>query len=252
MKVDLNCDVGESYHSNSIGNDAALMPYITSCNIACGFHGGDPFTIQKTIQLAIKNNVSIGAHPSFPDLENFGRKFVKMAAEDLIACLEYQIAALKGMTELQGGTLAHVKPHGALYNAAATDYELAFLLAKTIQKIDEKLIFLGLGNSQMEKACLQLNVPFVKEFFGDRSYTDEGLLVSRTKSNALITNYNLLEKQVVKAVKEGKVISENNKEIFISAESICIHGDTENATDLVKNLHRSFIENGIEIKSFSK
>ena len=250
LKIDLNCDLGESYYENVIGNDTEIMPYISSCNIACGFHGGDSLTIQKTIDLAIKYGVSIGAHPSFPDLENFGRKYMKLSAEELAACLRYQIGVLYAVTKLRGGTLKHVKPHGALYNAASIDFDLAVQIGKVIKEIDENLVFLGMANSEMEKAANYLEIPFAKEVFADRNYTDDGFLVPRINKNAVITNEKSVLDRSLKMVLEQNIVTENKKNILLKPDSICVHGDTPNATKLVKELNLSLKKNNIKITAF--
>lgn len=249
MYVDLNCDLGESYYDKKIGNDEAIIPLISSCNIACGFHGGDPFTIQKTIDLALENRINIGAHPSFPDLENFGRKFMHLSSEELTACLNYQIGSLRTMVRVSGGKLKHVKPHGALYNAAAKDYELAELIVKTIKNIDPNLVLLGMSNSEMEKASKVNNLEFVSEVFADRSYTKMGLLKPRDEKNAMIHDMKILESQVLSMVVE-KGIYVRDSFIDVKAESICVHGDNAQALEMVRFLRNIFRKNKIEVASF--
>ncbi len=250
MRIDLNSDVGESYYDKKIGNDLELLPLITSCNIACGFHGGDPLTIQKTISLALEHNVQIGAHPSFPDLENFGRKYMKLSSEELKACLNYQIGAVKSMTENSGGIFKHVKPHGALYNAAAIDFQLAFEIVKVIASFGKGVALVGMANSEMEKAANYFKILFVKEAFADRRYTDEGLLLSRKYKNAVIEDEREAVKQCLSMVKTNKIISNSGVEIALKPQSICVHGDTETAVDLVKALRFSLKENHIKVRSF--
>jgi UPF0271 protein len=249
MLVDLNCDLGESYYDKRIGNDSSIIPLISSCNIACGFHGGDPLTIQNAIDLALKNNVNIGAHPSFPDLENFGRKFMKLSAEELKACLNFQIGALYSMVAVSGSKLKHVKPHGALYNAAANDFELASIIVEVVKKIDKDLILLGMSNSEMKRACEINNLKFVSEVFADRNYTKEGLLVSRALDSAVIHNIDEVKNHALKMVlNEGLVVEDTF--VNLKAESICVHGDNREALDMVKKLLEHFEENNIQIASF--
>lgn len=249
MVVDLNCDLGESYYDKKIGNDALVIPLITSCNIACGFHGGDPLTIQKAIDLALKNNVNIGAHPSFPDLENFGRKYIKMPSEELKACLGFQIGALYSMVSQAGGKLKHVKPHGALYNAAAKDFDLAVIIVEVIKSIDKDLIFLGLSNSEMEKACTVHDLKFVNEVFADRNYTKQGLLVSRKREDAVIKDSHRVQKRAIEMITNQGLKVE---ELFVplKAESICVHGDNSEALEMVQFLRKGFKEKSIQIRSF--
>lgn len=249
MLVDLNCDLGESYYDKRVGNDALIIPLISSCNIACGFHGGDPLTIQNAINLALKNKVNIGAHPSFPDLENFGRKFMKLSAEELKAGLNFQIGALYSMVSASGGKLRHVKPHGALYNAAANDFELASIIVEVVKNIDPNLILLGMSNSEMNRACEVNNLKFVSEVFADRNYTKEGLLVSRTFEDAVIHNVDELKNHALNMVlNEGIVV--DGAFVNLRAESICVHGDNKEALEMVKKLRNHFKENNIEVASF--
>ena len=248
--VDLNCDIGESYYDHLVGNDTAIMPYISSCNIACGFHGGDPLTIQNAIDDALTHNVNIGAHPSFPDLENFGRKYMSLSAEELKACLRYQIGVLENMSRKRGGELKHVKPHGALYNAAAKDIELSKVIVEVMREFDKDLILLGMANSEMEKAAVVLKTPFVSETFADRNYTDSGALVSRAFENAVIENEKLVVDRCLQMVFHNKITSEHGNLLKRNAQSICVHGDTQNAVALVKALRRGFAKNSIQVQSF--
>jgi UPF0271 protein len=249
MIVDLNCDLGESYYEKKSGNDEQIIPLISSCNIACGFHGGDPLTIQKAIDLALKNKVNIGAHPSFPDLENFGRKYMKLSAEELRACLSFQIGALHSMVKSTGGKLKHVKPHGALYNAAANDYELATFIVEVIKSIDKDLTLLGLSNSEMFHASKANNLKFVSEVFADRNYTSDGLLVPRASIGAVIKETEKVKKHAVDLVlNQGLLV--DGKFVSLKAESICVHGDNIEALEMVKSLRSSFQTNSIKIASF--
>ena len=250
LSIDLNCDLGESYFENKIGNDAEIIPYISSCNIACGLHGGDPFTIQNTIDLALKHKLNIGAHPSFPDLENFGRKFMRLSEDELKACLRFQIGAVNEMTKLRGGKLRHVKPHGALYNAAAKDQDLSKIMIDVLKEFDSDLILLGMENSEMEKIAKEFNVPFVAEVFADRNYTDTGELVARSFTHAVIEDKDVVTERCLKMVMENSILSENGKELYITGQSICIHGDTLNAVSLVKSIYAKFESNNIRIQKF--
>lgn len=248
--VDLNCDIGESYYDHLVGNDVEIIPHISSCNIACGLHGGDPLTIQKAVENALFYNVNIGAHPSFPDLENFGRRYMNLSAEELKACLRYQIGVLSAMTSNRGGDLRHVKPHGALYNAAAKDFELSKLIVEVIQEFGRDLCLLGMANSEMEKAALFFKQPFISEVFADRNYTDSGALVARKYKNAVIEDEKLVVDRCLQMVFKNEVMSESKKILQINCQSICVHGDTNNAVNLVKELGSGFAENSIEVKAF--
>lgn len=248
--VDLNCDIGESYFTNIVGNDTNIIPHISSCNIACGLHGGDPLTIQNAIDNALLHNVNIGAHPSFPDLQNFGRKFMKLSSDELKACLRYQIGVLNSMTHQRGGNLVHVKPHGALYNAAAEDIELSRIIIEVMQEFQSDLILLGMANSKLENAAKERNIPFVSEVFADRNYTHEGKLVSREFDKALITNEVLVVNRCIQMVCDSKIRSVSGQEIDLEAQSICVHGDTENALGLLKSIRTGFAKSSIVVKSF--
>lgn len=248
--VDLNCDLGESYFEKKVGNDSKIIPFISSCNVACGLHGGDPFTIQNTVDLALKYNLNIGAHPSFPDLENFGRKYMHLSEEELKACLRFQIGALVNLTSLRGGKLRHIKPHGALYNAAAKDFELALAIVDVIKEYDLGLSLLGMGNSEMEKAAKHQNIEFISEVFADRNYTDNGDLVSRSFSHSVIEDTDIVTQRCLRMVIDHKIFSENNMELNLEGQSICVHGDTSTAVSLVMSIHSTFKNSNIDIKPF--
>lgn len=247
-KVDLNCDMGESYGRFQIGNDEALMPLISSANIACGFHGGDPLTIEKTITLALQNQVRIGAHPAYPDLLGFGRRYMKVPDKELQAIIKYQVVALKGMVESQGGRVSYVKPHGALYNAMVSDGTLSKIVLKAIQKIDSQLLTMGLAGSETEKAAQEMQVPFMAEAFADRRYNLDGTLKSRQEENSVIHDPSQATKQVLSIILNQKITLEK-QEIAIKAQSFCIHGDNPNAVEILKVLHQSFQEKNIQIGS---
>lgn len=236
--MDINCDMGESYGRFTVGQDETLFPYITSCSIACGFHGGDPLTIQKTIQAALKHKVRIGAHPSYPDLVGFGRRNMSLSSTELKASVLYQIAALKGMVESLGGTLSYVKPHGALYNTIAQNQAEAFAVIDAIQLLDPQLALMGLANSPLEEWATEKGIQFIPEAFADRSYNRDGYLMDRREANALITTPSKALQQVTYIIKENKVVT--SKGFFsIRAKSICIHGDNPMALDILKLLKKS-------------
>lgn len=250
MRIDLNCDVGETYYDKVVGNDRALIPLVSSCNIACGFHGGDPHTIQKAIEQSLKSQTNIGAHPSYPDLENFGRKEMHLSVSELKACLRYQIGALQQMVKSKGGILKHVKPHGALYNAAAKDFDLAVAIGEVLQEVDPKLVFLGMSNSQMEKAAAYLNVSFVSEVFTDRRYDTNGFLLSRDREGAVMSSDQERAHQALGMLKDQTVSSVSGVKIPVKPESICIHGDSKNAVAFVVYLKELLLKNKIEVKAF--
>lgn len=241
--IDLNCDMGEGYDT-----DALIMPYISSVNIACGYHAGDESTIQQTIELALKQNVAIGAHPSYPDKENFGRKEMDMNLDEVFSVVFIQIQLVKSIAEKMGTKIHHVKPHGALYNAAAVKPELASAIVHAIKSIDENLILYGLPNSELEKAALKNGVGFAAEVFSDRTYTDEGMLTPRTDPNAMIVDAESAIHQVFQMIKQGTVLSTNKKIIQIKADTICIHGDGQHAVEFAEKINVSLSNNNILIQ----
>lgn len=249
IKVDLNCDLGESFGSYKIGNDEAMMPHITSANIACGFHAGDPLTMERIIKMALDHNVAIGAHPGYPDLVGFGRRNMQIAADEVKAIVKYQVAALKGMTEALGGQVQHVKPHGALYNQAAKDPLLANAIAQAIAEIDSELIFVGLANSEMKNAAAKFDLQFASEVFADRAYTNEGLLVPRSLDGAVIHDPHVCKNRVLGMVLKSQVISIENQKLEIDADSVCIHGDNPSAFDLAVEIKQYLEVNQIQIKA---
>lgn len=247
LSVDLNCDMGESFGAWQMGNDAALMDYVSSVNVACGFHAGDASVIRKTVETAITKNVAVGAHPSFPDLQGFGRREMKMSAQEIFDIVLYQVAALKGICEAAGAALHHVKPHGALYNQAATDKIIAEAIAKAVKAIDEKLILYGLSNSFLISEAERLNLKCASEVFADRSYQSDGTLIKRSLPNALIQDTDEAVEQVLKMITERKVTTTADEEISIKAETICIHGDGAHALEFARAIHRALEKNDIKI-----
>jgi len=250
-QIDLNCDMGESYGNYKIGNDDRVMPYITSCNVACGFHGGDPLQIEKTIKNALKYGLQIGAHPGFPDLQGFGRREMQIPSNELRAIIKYQIAAIKGITESLGGKLAYVKPHGALYNTAADDEQVAKSIAQAIVEIDGNLAFMGLaGSPQMQKAAEAVGIRFIAEAFADRRYMPNGRLQSRQIAGAVIHDAQQAAEQVLLLAKSQEVISSENTKIKVNAQSICIHGDNPKVGEILQTIGVLLRMNGIEKKAF--
>ena len=221
MTIDINCDMGESYGNFKIGNDDAIFPHITSCNIACGFHGGDPLHMDQTIKKALAHGVRIGAHPSYPDLAGFGRRKMDLSKEELYALIKYQVAAMKGMVESLGGQLAYVKPHGALYNTAASSISVTKTIIAAIQSIDKKLFLMGLAGSIMEQIGRMKKIPFIAEAFADRRYTDEGKLLSRKEEGAVIHEPFKSAEQVISIIKDQQVISNTGNFVPVQAQSIC-------------------------------
>lgn len=249
VSIDINCDMGESYGHFKIGNDQQIIPYITSCNVACGFHGGDPLHIEQTIQMALEHHVQIGAHPSYPDLHGFGRRPMKLSAHELSATVKYQIAAIKGITESLGGKLKYVKPHGALYNTMAIDEKEALTVIKAIQAIDGQLAIMGLAGSKVEFLANKMSIPFIREAFADRRYTSAGTLTSRSEKNAVINDPQEAAQQVLSIIKKQKVYSNEGKAVVVKADSVCIHGDNPMAVEILKSIHSFLKQHQIVIQT---
>ena len=249
-KIDLNCDLGESFGNYKIGMDEEVIPLISSANIACGFHASDPVVMSRTVRLAKENGVSIGAHPGLPDIMGFGRRNMDIKPQEAKAYVQYQIGALSAFCKAQGVPLVHVKPHGALYNMAGRDYKLAKAICEGIFEVDSKLILLALSGSQMIKAAEDVGLRAASEVFADRAYEEDGSLVSRSKPGAVITDEAEAIKRVVRMAKEGKVTSITGKDIAIKADSVCVHGDNANALRLVRKIRSSLTDSGIRILSF--
>ncbi len=249
LSVDLNCDMGESFGAWTMGRDAELMDYVSSVNIACGFHAGDASVIRQTIETALAKNIAVGAHPSFPDLQGFGRREMKMSAAEITDIVLYQVAALKGICEASGGTLHHVKPHGALYNQAALDKNIAMAVAKAVKAIDANLIFYGLSNSFLISEAEKLGLKTASEVFADRTYQTDGTLTPRSQPNALIHDTEKVVEQVLQMIKGKTVTAANGGKISIKAETICIHGDGAHALEFARMIYQKLVENQIEISA---
>ncbi len=232
--IDVNCDMGEG-----IGNDELLMPYITSANIACGYHAGDEQTMQQTILLAKKYKVNIGAHPSFLDRRNFGRTEMKLSPTEVYELIITQIKILQKIATVNNAALHHVKPHGALYNMASRDKVLAKSIAEAIKNVDENLVLYGLSNNFLISEAKAIGLKTSSEVFADRTYQDDGGLTPRSQPNALIENIDEAIQQVLMMVKKGKVKTVSGKEIPIVAETICIHGDGKYAVEFAKAIYQT-------------
>lgn len=247
--IDLNCDLGESFGCYTIGMDEAVIPYVSSVNVACGWHAGDPLIMEKTVALAKKHGVAVGAHPGFPDLLGFGRRPMTITPQEAGAYVKYQVGALMAFAKGQGMELQHVKPHGALYNMAAKDEALATGICEAIASVDKNLIFMGLAGSVMLEAAQKVGLKTASEVFADRAYNDDGSLVNRKLPGAVIHDPVVAVERAVKMAKEGKVISINGKEITIQTDSICVHGDNEQAIELVSKIRKALEGAGIEVRS---
>lgn len=245
-KIDLNCDLGESFGVYALGMDEEILPLITSANIACGFHASDPVTMRKTVKLATQAGVALGAHPGFPDLLGFGRRNMNVSPDEAKAYVQYQIGALAAFAKAQGAKLSHVKPHGALYNMAGKDMRLAEAVCEGIAEVDASLILLALSGSAMIEAAKRKGLRAASEVFADRAYDPDGSLVARTKPGAVITDEREAVRRVVRMINEKKVRAIDGTDIGIAADSVCVHGDGVHALAFVKNLRAAFAEAGIE------
>ncbi len=249
FSIDLNCDMGESFGAWELGTDAELMDSVSSINVACGFHAGDATVIRRTIEMAIKKNVAVGAHPSFPDLQGFGRREMKLSSDEIFDITLYQIAAVKGICEALGGKLHHVKPHGALYNQAAKDRTVARAIAEAVKAIDGNLIFYGLANSFLISEAEKIKLKTASEAFADRTYQPDGNLTPRTEKNALAENADEAVEQVLQMIKSQTATAANGEKISLKAETICIHGDGKHALSFARALRKSLEENGVVVRA---
>jgi len=249
MTIDLNCDLGESYYDIRRGNDALVLPHISSANIACGFHGGDPLTIGQTIRLALLHDVAIGAHPGYHDIKGFGRQVMELPADALYAAILFQVSALRCMASASGAVLGHVKPHGALYNKAAVDPETAQVIASAVRAVDPRLILVGLSGSELIRAAEAAGLQSASEVFADRAYNDDGTLVSRSESGSVLSDRKLIIERALGMVLSGEVHSVNGKTVALKADTICIHGDHDGAAELAAELRAAFVAAGVEVKS---
>jgi UPF0271 protein len=249
QSIDLNCDMGEAFGNYPMPNDDILLNHITSANIACGFHAGDPEVMQHTVAMAIKKGVAIGAHPGLPDLQGFGRREMKITANEAYQITVYQIGALYGFVKAAGGKLHHVKAHGALYNMAAKDPTLAKAIVQAVHDFDSTLILYGLAGSEMIEAAKKIGIITASEVFADRTYQDDGSLTPRSQSNALITDEQQSIAQVLQMVKHQQVQSASGKNIPLKAETLCLHGDGSHAVEFAKMINERLKTEGITIKA---
>lgn len=246
-RVDLNCDLGESFGAYTIGLDAEVIPHISSANVACGWHGGDPLVMQKTVALCRQNGVAVGAHPSYPDLLGFGRRAMGVTPDEARAYVKYQIGALRAFCQAEGLELQHVKPHGALYNAMGRDPKLAEAVCRGIKDCGGGLIVMALAGSAAVRAAQELGLPVAQEVFADRAYEEDGSLVDRRKEGAMITDEAEAIARVVRMVTEGKVAAITGKELSISAHSVCVHGDGPKALAFVKSIRAALQQAGVDV-----
>ena len=252
MEININCDLGESSKFCSTENDPLLLKIVNSANIACGYHAGDKPTMEKTIKISKENSVSIGAHPSFKDPENFGRKRINLPSGEITKLIIDQINILSNLAIASGIKVTHVKPHGALNNMACEDYELAKIISDSIIKVNKDLIFLVPTGSQMEKAGKKLGMKIATEIFADRNYEDNGNLVSRSKSNALITDPEIAKKHVIKMVENQALNCYSGKQIPCEIDSVCVHGDGQSAVNTAKQIREGLIKAGVTLNPLDK
>ena len=247
-RVDLNSDLGESFGSYTIGCDDKIIPLISSANVACGYHAADPVVMMDTIKQMKVAGGQIGAHPGYPDLMGFGRRDMTLSFEEAKAYTLYQLSALAGMCKAQDMKVQHLKPHGALYNMAGKDYELAKAICTAVQEFDENIIIMGLSGSEMINVAKDTGLKYAQEVFADRGYEEDGSLVNRSKEGAFIHDENEAIARVIRMVKDGKVKSVTGKDIDIQADSICVHGDGEKALLFVKKIREGLAKENIDIK----
>ena len=252
MEININCDLGEKSKHHSNKHDPDLLEIVNSANIACGYHAGDEETMNQVVQISRKNGVSIGAHPSFNDPENFGRERMNLSSNEIKKLLIDQYELLQKIASNHGDKVTHIKPHGALNNMACEDLELSTTIAKVINGIDKDLIYLVPTGSKMEEAAKKFNMKIACEIFADRNYEDNGNLVSRKKSHALITDPEEAKKHVLKMVKTQALNCHSGKQIPCEIDSICIHGDNLSSLTTAKSIRDNLLENKLELKPLNK
>ena len=252
MEININCDLGEKSKFHSTENDPELLNIVNSANIACGYHAGDEETMNMVIKISKSNGVSIGAHPSFNDPDNFGRKRINLTSSEINKLITDQYEILQRVAQRYKEKVTHIKPHGALNNMACENFELANIIAKAINNIDKNIIFLVPTGSQMEIAAKKLNMKIACEIFADRNYEDDGNLVSRSKDHALITKPEVAKKHVLSMVKNQALNCYSGKQIPCEIDSICIHGDNSSSLATAKSIKNNLLENGLDLKPLNK
>jgi 5-oxoprolinase (ATP-hydrolysing) subunit A len=247
MRVDINCDMGESFGAYILGADDEVLPNVTSANIACGFHGGDPTVMRRTVEEAKRHGVAIGAHPSLPDLVGFGRRVMQVTPQEVYDLIIYQVGALLGVTRAVGAELRHVKPHGALYNMAAAQPPLAEAIARAVHAVDPRLVLYGLAGSHSLTAAERVGLTTASEVFADRNYLHDGALVPRSRPDAMVHDVDEAVRRAVRMVRDGLVMDVEGEEIPIRADTICVHGDGPNAAAIARRLREGLLKAGIEV-----
>ena len=244
-KIDLNCDMGESFGMYRLGMDEEVIKYVSSANIACGFHAGDPMVMRRTVRMAEAHGVAVGAHPGYPDLVGFGRRNMDVSPDETKADVVYQIGAIQAFT--QSKKLQHVKPHGAMYNRAVKDESLARAICEAVQEVDEDMILLAQAGSRWVAIAEEMGMRVAREIFADRALNPDGTLVSRTLPGSVLHDVNEVADRSLRMVREGKAVAINGDVIDVQAESLCIHGDTPGALEMARVLHDLLVNDGVEI-----
>ena len=250
--IDLNSDLGESFGAYTLGMDEKLMEYITSANVACGWHAGDPLVMQKTIRAAAKNGVAVGAHPGYPDLMGFGRREIKITPEEAYTYVLYQLGALDAFARTEGVKIQHVKPHGALYNQACKDEKLAGAICRAAHAFDRELIVLAPYNSAFRTAAEAIGQPFAGEFFADRAYLPDGSLVPRSQPGAVIHDADEACRRVLQMAREGTVTCLDGTELTMRCVSVCVHGDNAEALATVKKIRGALEDDGVLLRAMKE
>jgi 5-oxoprolinase (ATP-hydrolysing) subunit A len=251
QSIDLNCDCGESFGAYVIGDDAAMLNIVTSANVACGFHGGDPEVMARTFRLAKDNGVAVGAHPSFPDLQGFGRRRLPFSAAEIERLVAYQIGAAQALAAYVGHKLTHVKPHGALSNVASEEPEIAHAIARATKAVDPKLIFLAIASTALERAGDAAGLVVAREIYADRSYRDDGLLVSRAQPGAVLHDPATIAARVVTMIEDGAVVTASGKRRPTQIDSVCVHGDAPDAVAIAQAVRAALTKSGISLRPFA-
>lgn len=251
-KVDLNSDLGESFGAWKMGMDADVLTFVSSANVGCGFHAGDPMVMRKTVAEAKKAGVAVGAHPGYPDLNGFGRRVMACSPDEIYTDVLYQIGALRAFCEAAGMKLQHVKPHGAMYNSAAKKIEEARAIAQAVKDAGGNLILMGLAGSKFDEAAAELGIPYAAEAFADRGYMNDGTLVPRKMEGAFVKDTEVAAQRVIRMVKEGVVEAIDGTIVQLKPQSICLHGDSPTAVQMARTLRTRLEEAGIEIANLEK
>jgi len=248
-RIDLNCDMGEGYGAWRMGDDVALLDHVTSANVACGFHAGDPATMRRTVRAAVEKGVAVGAHPSLPDLQGFGRRTMHISPEEVYDLIVYQVGAADAFARASGGKLRHVKTHGALYNMAAKDRALADAIAQAVRDVDPTLVLFGLSGSAQIAAAEAAGLTPAAEVFADRSYQDDGSLTPRGRPGAMIEDVEASIAQVKRMVFDGIVRAQSGKEVPVRADTLCIHGDQPGALEFARRIRAALEQAGAQVRA---